>query len=73
MSKIIINLNSQFHDKPSEEVKVDDILWMSGKSYVEGCSVALRDRRVLRSTDNTTDIKAAIDLAKREDNEPRRG
>lgn len=73
MPKITIALNPKFHDKAEEEVEVNDILWMSGKSYIEGCNVTLRDRRILKSTNSTSTIRLAIDLAKLEDNEPCRG
>lgn len=73
MPKITIALDPKFHDKPEEEVELNDILWMSGKSYIEGCSVTLRDRRVLKSTNSTSTLRLAIDLAKHEDNEPRQG
>ena len=73
MPKITIALNPKFHDKPSEDVELNDILWMSGKSHIEGCNVTLRDRRILKSTNSTSTLRLAIDLAKLEDNEPCRG
>lgn len=71
--KIVINLNQEVHSEASTEVLVDDILWISGKTNQPGCNVTLKQRRILKSTDEPIDIRAAIDKAKAEDTEPRRG
>lgn len=73
MPKIVIGLNQERHSEPSIEVDINDILWLSGKTYQPGCKVTLKRGVILNSTDDTISIRTKIDNAKKADNEPCRG
>uniref|UniRef100_A0AAU8L0X5 Uncharacterized protein n=1 Tax=Pantoea phage Survivor TaxID=3232176 RepID=A0AAU8L0X5_9CAUD len=73
MPKITINLNGSVHKQPSVEIDVKDIVWISGKTNRPGCTVTLTLGRVLKSTDDSTELRKAMDAAKAADDTPQRG
>lgn len=73
MAKITIELNPDVHPVSSIEIDSNDILWMSGKAYLPGCSVTTRNRGVLKASEDVNSIRAKIDKAINDDNEPRQG
>jgi hypothetical protein len=70
---ITINLNTDVHSVDVAEFQIEDILWISGKTNCPGCTVVLKTGTTLKSTDDSVELRKAIDIAKATDSTPQRG